>query len=124
MIPAPLWVDGWGRLYEMVLSGRCLPTTRAASPWGATSWAWGDRDGQCGLPWPCSPCAQEVSPRLLRLRASSGMTGVLGLINRALLCLLPSVVTWGSAEGATPTPHGLCEDKGTIIREQLLPHYI
>lgn len=39
-------------------------------------------------------------------------------------CSLP-MVTWGSAEGVTPTPHGLCEDKGTIIRERLLPlHYI
>lgn len=52
MIPAPLWVDGWGRLYEVVLSGRYLPAARAASPWGATSWAWGDCDGQCGLPRP------------------------------------------------------------------------
>lgn len=73
---------------------------------------------------PAALVLRKFHPRLLRLRASSGMTGVLGLINRALLCLLPSVVTWGSAEGATPTPHGLCEDKGTIVREQLLPHYI
>ena len=79
MIPAPFWVDGWGWLYEMVLSGRYLPTTRAASPWGATLWAWGDCDGQCGLPWPCSPVLRKFHSHLLQLRVSSGLTGVLGL---------------------------------------------
>lgn len=79
MIPALFWVDGWGWLYEMVLSGRY--TQQPGQPvlgeppcgHGETVMVSVDSHGPAAL------CSGSFTPICSGLRVSSGLTGVLGL---------------------------------------------
>ena len=104
MIPALFWVDGWGWLYEMVLSGRY--TQQPGQPvlgeppcgHGETVMVSVDSHGPAAL------CSGSFTPICSGLEWAVGWQGFWGSGNRALLCLLPSHGHMGLRRGGDSHP--------------------